>query len=183
MTVELPRRSMDDMTVRYAKQYVRQHLKEGLVCPCCNQTAKIYKRSLTVTMARGLIYFRRYLLDNPKFENDFVHVNIVHAYGVDHYYRGGFIGFLQGGDFAKLRYWDLVESRIKTIDEQEADDGNPRSGEYKLTIKGRDFVDGKLKVPSHFFIYNSEVLQFDGKMIDIHAALKKKFNYNEIMGR
>ena len=52
MTAKYPRvlgATLDD-----AEQWVEDNREDGAECPCCGQLAKVYKRPLNVTMARGL---------------------------------------------------------------------------------------------------------------------------------
>jgi hypothetical protein len=54
-----------------------------------------------------------------------------------------------GGDFAKLRHegWELAEQHINT------DSRKRTSGIWRITDRGRDFVEGKISIPSHLDIW------------------------------
>ena len=47
------------------------------------------------------------------------------------------------GDYAKLRYWDLIEPKPGTSDR-----GGRTNGFWRLTNKGRAFVNGEIAVPA-----------------------------------
>ena len=81
------------------------------------------------------------------------------------------------GDFAKMRLWNLIEKN-----EELREDGSNRNGLYKITQRGRNFVQGKTTVKSHVLIYDNRFLGFDGDQISIADALGEKFSYAELMG-
>jgi len=82
------------------------------------------------------------------------------------------------GDWAKLKYWGLIEEKPDV-----RDDGSPRVGYWKMTPLGRQFARRQVKVPSHVYIYNGEALQRAvEEQITIDDALGTEFSYDEIMG-
>jgi hypothetical protein len=82
-----------------------------------------------------------------------------------------------GGDWSKLRFWDLIEARPGN-----RDDGSKRNGVYRVTQKGIDFVDRKIVLPISMFVTNQQVLGADySKQIGIDDALGKNFRYDELM--
>lgn len=83
----------------------------------------------------------------------------------------------RGGDWAKMKYWGLIEAK-----QDIRDDGSPRVGYWKITTLGKQFVDKQVKVPSHVYTYNSESLPRTVEtMVTIDDALGTKFSYDEIM--
>ncbi len=66
----------------------------------------------------------------------------------------------QWDNFQKLRYWDLVEQWVDTK-------GKRKSGFWRITKIGKDFVTCKKKVMKSVWTYRGETVRFDGKMIDI----------------
>jgi len=51
-----------------------------------------------------------------------------------------------------------------------------------LLTKAKNFVEKKIQVPKHVYIYNSEVKGFNEDVeIDIQNALGSKFQYDELM--
>jgi len=84
---------------------------------------------------------------------------------------------MNGGDYAKLSYWDLLEAG-----EGERDDGSPRTGQFRVTGLGQSFVNAEAKVQSHALVYNGRLLRLDGDFIGVRKALRKRFNYDDLMG-
>jgi hypothetical protein len=84
---------------------------------------------------------------------------------------------VRGGDWAKLVYWELIQPKSEA-----REDDSARSGLYKITPKGRDFVAQKLTVPRYVFIYNSVALGHEGPDISIKDALGTQFDYAALMG-
>lgn len=75
------------------------------------------------------------------------------------------------GDFAKLRYWSLINRHSE------------RPGYYSITPKGQFFVGGQICVPRYCFIFNNECYGFSDERTDINHALGDRFSYKELMGR
>lgn len=148
----LPGRTLED-----AKEWLRDMRLEGARCPCCTQLVKVYKRPLHSGMCVKLIDFFK-------------------AFGEQ---WGSRVELFQGGaegDFAKLRYWDLVQES----DDTRQDGG--RAGWWRMTGVGIEFVRNKLLVPQYAMVYDGRCLSLRGKMVNIETSLGKRFNYNELMG-
>ena len=82
-----------------------------------------------------------------------------------------------GGDYAKLRFWGLIEAMPNS-------DSNKRSsGMWRLTHLGREFVFGRTTVSSTCYYRHPEggVLGFEPEQIGIKEALGKNFNYHSLM--
>lgn len=148
------------------KSLFMEKVKEtgGTGCPICGQYAKIYRRRLNSTMARGLIAL--YKMEKPDAHQSFHHIGDI---------MGAIGARTQGGDFAKAAYWELIES---TANEDET---KRTSGMWRLTPKGRMFVRGAITVPSHAFIYNGKTQGFSETRTGIRQALHSRFNYAELM--
>jgi hypothetical protein len=145
-------------TLQESKEFLRANFDKGVSCPCCNQFVKLYKRKLASTPSRMLI--RLHSLDNG-----WHHVGEL-AKGISD---------TGSNDFSKLAYWKLIEEKTKTNDEKK------NSGYWKITEKGINFVENKITLQSHVFIYNTKFLGFNEKKISIIEALGNKFNYTELM--
>jgi hypothetical protein len=151
-------------TIKEAKQFLKANYKEGTKCPCCGQSVKLYKRTITSAMAWGLIIF-----DKKSLTNDFYHAENIFK-DVD-----GLPSSIRG-DFPKLRFWGLIEKY-----EGDRDDGSPRNGLYRITSKGKSFVRNRYSVPRHAYTYNNKLRKIEGDDITIKDALSNKFNYNQLM--
>lgn len=150
-------------TLADAKQWLRERLADGAKCPCCTQLAKAYRRPLHASMAAKLLRFYR-------------------AYGTGWGSRVELTGGQAEGDFAKLRYWKLVEESR----ERRSDGG--RAGWWRVTERGERFCAGALRLPRYVVVYDGRAVHlpggttFEGALIDIDAALGKAFNYADLMG-
>ncbi|RLA42167.1 MAG: hypothetical protein DRQ64_00295 [Gammaproteobacteria bacterium] len=144
-------------------------MEEGFTieCPCCSQTAKIYKRSISSTMVRQLIVICKASRSKWADHDNWVNVNRFYLPGAS-------------GDYAKLRFWGLIEPMdVRTR-------GFNSSGMWRITDEGREFVKGDTRVRKHLFIYNNALYEIDGtdavgRWLDIHEALGSKFNYATLM--
>lgn len=146
--------------------------KEGAVCPCCDQIAKVYKRSITSSMAYVLLLIERYDRSHPtdRWLQVPEYLSEVSTLGAP----------VRGGDWAKLRYWSLIEPKDGVV----RDDGSLRVGIYRLTELGRLFALNLTTVARHAYIYNGALLKLDqSKQISIGEALGAGFDYDELMQR
>ena len=128
-------------------------------CPCCGQLVKEYKRKVSSPAIKGLIQLYHMTKTDP---DDFIHVFDL-GDGA------------RGGDFAKLRYWDLVEELAND------DEDKKNSGYWAITDFGQRFVRRRAKIRKYCHIYNGEVLSFSGPKITIVTALNEQFSYKELM--
>jgi len=83
----------------------------------------------------------------------------------------------RGGDYAKMRFWGLVEAKPEI-----RDDGSPRAGFWRITDFGYEFARGVLSAPRFAYTYNNQAVRFSAERIDIYRALGEKFNYAELVG-
>lgn len=154
-------------TLAQAQQVLKDHAVEGAVCPCCRQLVKLYTREITSSMAYVLILLHRHFEKAP----DYIHVP---NYLSDMTKLGSMI---RGGDFAKLRYWGLLEE----MPDAKRKDGSKRAGFYRMPEKGHQFAKGEIKVPKTVFLYNDTFLGFGPGDTSIHECLGKDFNYDDLM--
>lgn len=128
---------------------------ETQVCPCCDQTVKVYKRAINKGMVTDLVSLYK------KSITDFVHIT---EFTTPHSSR----------EIGTLKLWGLVER-------MPVDTTNKRtSGMYKITEHGIQFVAGKRSVPKYALMYNSECLGHEGDQVFIQDCLDI-FNYKELM--
>lgn len=143
-------------TVEAAKAWLKEKaLKRGGYCPVCNRWTKVYKRKITSSMARFLIDF---WVEYQDFE--FHHVGR---------------NYRKCGDYGKLAYWDLIESR------GDVPDAKKHSGYWRLTNRGYNFIHRQIAIQQTVQVYDSQVLGFIGPYILIDKALADKFDYRELM--
>ena len=80
------------------------------------------------------------------------------------------------GDYAKLRFWGLLQS---SSDEPEED--KKSSGFWKITDKGKKFVENSITIKEKAYLFNNKCYGFTGEEINIVQALGNKFSYSELM--
>jgi len=158
---------LEPMPVEDARRYIVQNWDKGVACPCCGQRVQRYARPITSSMAWGLCRLYEHFQEHP--EETWVHVEGFFNSCSD-------IPFSFRGDFAKLRYWGLIEM----LDERR-EDGSPHNGCWKLTGRGVAFVRGDISVSSHVYVYDGHALGFSDDPITIRDALKNKFDYDSLI--
>ena len=159
-------RSMDSSLDR-ARERVQRGLREpgGILCPCCGQTCALRKRRINGAMARALIAICSI---RARDGDRWVHLRELPNLQA----RSG------GGDFQKLRHWDLIEGMPKATDPL---DTNPRSGFWRATPAGMEFVRGDVWVPAYKLMFDAEVYDESEELITIVEAVGTRFDYDEIM--
>ena len=65
------------------------------------------------------------------------------------------------GTHGKLRYWDLLEEQMY-ISEDDPDHPQRRSGRWRLTQRGRDYLAGKIQVPEYAVVLQDQVVRYEG---------------------
>lgn len=152
-------------TLEEAKQFLRENWEKGAPCPCCTQYVKQYKRKLNSGMAYVLIAI----------------YNIDKTLEDDHYFEMAKVLVSKGIgginlEYAKLAYWGLTEAQPGN------DDPTKRtSGMWRITDRGRRFVEGKIAIPKHVKTFNSKFYGYSDETITIREALGEKFDYEELM--
>lgn len=151
--------TMENMTLDAAREWVRDMARgEGARCPCCDQFAKVYRRTITSTMAHALVHLYHA-------RGTWVHVPS-HA-GIA----------AKGGDHAKLAYWGLAEQLSGP-----AEDGNPHQGRWRITDAGAAWVNGATRVPRYVYLYDGKPVAVPcDETLSIHDALGTRFDYLELM--
>ena len=83
-----------------------------------------------------------------------------------------------GGDYAKLRYWGLIEKSPKDPGQEKRS-----SGLWRLTTLGRNFALDKATMNSTCYYSHppGEILGFEPDQVSIVDALGKHFNYESLM--
>lgn len=143
-------------TLQEARNLVKEGRGKGLKCPCCDQYAKVYRRTINSTMARWLIW----LVKEYHVSKDWVDVRT---------------SPVRGGDYAKLGYWGLTENRTND------DEKKRTSGLWIPTQSGRSFVRNQVTVPRYASVYDGHPIDFSVEQISIIDALGKHFDYKELM--
>lgn len=152
----------DFETLEEAKQYLRENWDEGANCPCCTQFVKIWREPIHAGQAVWLIY----LVKAYQQDKEWVSVKDINS-------KAG----MRGGDYAKLRYWGLIEQMPANTDPTKR-----ASGYWRPTEQGISFAEGHITVQKKTKTYDKKLLGFEGELVSIHDALGTKFNYEELMG-
>jgi hypothetical protein len=154
-------------TLKDAINYFLNNVNNGVECPCCKNYTKQYVRKFNSGMAYGLI--KIYIISKNK---DYIHVS-------NEFIKEGISNPIKL-EYSKLRYWGLLESKEK---EKTVNDEKDNIGYWRITDKGRKFVENKIHIKERIKLINGEFHGFDGNDINIIDALKNKFNYNELMSQ
>jgi len=144
-----------------AREYVNKNKENGSLCPCCAQLCRVYYRKFNRNMAKFLISLAKKSTETKKW---------VHYKECDFFSR----------DYAAITYWGLAVVR-------KSDGETKKSSGYWLpTRKGVDFIEDKIKIPSHAIIFNGKVDWsrggFSNRELTIKEALGEWYSHEELMG-
>jgi len=118
-----------EKTIVQHQEELKNGIRDGLLCGCCGQNTKLYKRTINAQMAVWLLVLVRVWRKT----GTWVSVS-----------EKPLVLYHKGGDYAKLKHWGLVVSAPT-----EPKDDKIGSGLWTPTERGCRFVDRKLLVPSH----------------------------------
>lgn len=163
---------LDTMTLAEAREYLKNNFKtRGSRCPCCEQLVKLYLRKLTATHGYVLLLMYRYFVQHP--DAEWLQLPKFMSENLPKHLQA----FARGGDYAKLKYWNLIEAKV-----EKRADGSKRNGYFRITDAGVLFAKGQSKIPWACWVYNARVHKMDdSQMVTIHQILNKKFDYTALM--
>lgn len=135
---------------------------KGGVCPTCDRWGKINNKSIHKAMAAELAW----LYQETKRRNvgDWIDVPMTAPKHV-----------LRSNSLPSLRWWGLVEQA------HVGDSKQKRSGMWRITLKGMDFVEGLLSVPRMMFYYNGAAVGFSTDLVYFKDCLDEGFDYDAMM--
>ncbi len=132
----------------------------GTICKCCDKFGKIYPRRFNRGMAITLIWLYQHC-----------HGTFIHLPSVAPRY------ILKDNQVGKLVFWGMAAN-----EPNEKDSTKNKSGSWRISTPGIDFVEDRITVWSHIIEYNHVFIRFrQKKKITISDALGKPFNYRELM--
>lgn len=152
----------DSMTLKDARDELRKRVQHGHECPCCKQFAKVYKRRLNHVPAAALIALYR------EAGREFAHLPTIVKRRLPQFAN-------QGGYTVLSAHWKLIE------EERASRPDGGRTGYWRVTTLGEDFILRRASVPSHAELYDDRLLKFYGDPAMIEDCLGKRFNYAELM--
>jgi len=190
-----PKMFEPEMSIADAKEILMEKIWDGGVeCPCCERHAEVNEKPVGKTVC--LILINLYRMDSGWGDGKFIHLRDM---GQAMRHAPSLVRFLGSGSFAALRHWGIVEELSIRKFEEWIEKGvlkdhiynstdKRRSGYWRITEKGRDFVENKISLPKSAFIYNARCLKLNdvesiqilgifGSSEEYHKALGEDFGY------
>jgi len=155
-------------TVAQVQDRMRVVIKEGssVFCPCCTQLVALSDQSVSSMMAKVLIILHRHFLTNPEWLHVPTHLTEANKLGAA----------VRGGDWAKLRYWGLLE-----VKPEKRADGSKRAGFYRMPEKGHQFARGEIQVPKTVRLFHNKFMGFGEGLVGVKDCLGEEFDYGQLM--
>ncbi len=142
-----------EQTLQEARDAVKAGRSAGIVCPCCDQLVKVYRRKLNLQMARALYWMSRtpagHYQDMTEAPADII----------------------RNREYSRLALWMLAEP------EPGRNHVGSKRGRWRLTHEGRLFVDGVIRVPEAVYVLNGKVVDVSRETVKITDV--KGFHFME----
>ena len=147
----------DGMLLTASRRRLLRDIDVGVTCECCGQRAQRYRRLLSSSIVRALVFaYREHRLESFELEA-LLRAMVLHHPDLP-----------RVGDTSMLRHWDLIELTATTR-------------HYRVTAKGRRFILGQIRVPRYAFVYNNARHGLSDESVDVTDALGDKFNLDELL--
>lgn len=158
-------------------QVMEDRWNDGTTCPCCDQFARVYRRLLHGSQVRWLMYLAEASLRLRRQFYDRSDLAVGNGWvSKDHWTIRP-----EGGDYGKLVLWGLTEALSEPEAERYSTGG--RSGIWRPTLLGIEFVYGVTPVPAWVLVYNGELVSLDPDAPLVYArnVAGTVFNYDELL--
>jgi hypothetical protein len=128
-------------------------------CHYCGNVRRTYKRKFPIGDLLALYSLYRSRLAG----NEWVHIKDLQG-------KSG------GGDFAKYRYWNLIEERSNDSPEKK------NAGYWRLTNKGIEFASGRMPIRTHALVVEGNCFKLEGELVYIKDLWELGgFDFKELM--
>lgn len=140
--------------IRSLKEEWKKEIEgKGGQCPCCEKFGKVYKMKMSQHLALCLRWI-------------FIHGD---ADGWVDVQNSAPRWMMKSKTYPLLEHWNLIESK------------GHRSGVWKVTSRGIEFVHGYRTVPVAVHIYDNRIWGFEKSETDFKSCFGKHFDFEEMM--
>lgn len=141
-------------------------------CPHCGQRVQLYRRRLSTGMVSSLVrlYAATRGADADNLDPDKMFRSESGALWV---HKDVFCDARGSGDYAKMRFWQLIVPR----DYRSKDDN--AAGFWAITELGIDFVERRTRVPLYVYVYNNLLHSVSPDTLGLHDV--SAFDYHETL--
>lgn len=145
---------------------------EGGRCNVCDRWGKINAYAMSGVMVRSMVWLYHTHLSTGQ---DWINVPALAPRLVTRSYS-----------ISKLKHWGFVvykeeEAPTKAEREMGVTRKVRKSGLWKLTDTGKDFILNNTTAPKHAFIYNDTLIKMDDELTTARQSLTEKFDYDTMM--
>jgi len=149
------------------REYVHQHAKAGLDCPCCGTRMKIYKRRLNDGMARALTAIAE--------------LSKEHA-DVDGWLPVGKKSEIMPASVAlQLHHWEYPKLKFFGLLESMPAPAANKDGLWRVTPHGVAFLAGKVPARAYVRELKGKVMRISKRRVYLSDVLKTPFDFDDLM--
>ncbi len=139
-------------TLASARAAVVAGREKGIVCPCCDQLVKVYKRKLNAQMASAAVWLSQF--------DGYVPIHTAPP------------KILLNREYSRLALWWIAEAQPGK------NHVGARRGMWRLTDLGRSFVKAGARVPAYMMVLNGAVVDASRETISIDEV--EGFDMDEV---
>ena len=165
-------------TIEEAKEYIRIGSKsnKGVICPCCEQFVKVYKRKITSAAAKALMLLIQETVRLNKFTNELVYSEV----HIQDFFAG--IGLRATAmDYIQLERFGLIQKVPDDRTEKEKKEIK-NVGLYFVTDRGYKFATNQIAIEKYHYVLNNKSIGVSKvDKVRVYECLKEKHTYADLM--
>ena len=161
-------------TVEFAQRRVASFMDEGTRCPCCGQHVEVRHEVMTRSVAEPLIWMAE---NYAEIDWSASRAVLTESRWVS-VAESGPKSFRSARHYTRAKYWGLIE---KLEGDTIGDD--LKSGMWRITQRGVDFVSGRVLLPKRAVVYLGQLRGYEGDLVDIEQTLKREFRLKDSIGQ
>lgn len=127
--------------------------EDGGHCPCCGKWGKVYKTKLSQHLALCLKW-----IASHEGEDGWADVQ-----------NNGPRWMLKSKTYPLLEHWKMIEYKER------------RSGCWRVTTQGHEFLRGRLMVPASVLIYDNRIWGVDNESVSFRDCFGRHFDFDALM--
>tara|TARA_Y100000004_G_C8945812_1_gene426244 strand:+ start:1792 stop:2517 length:726 start_codon:yes stop_codon:yes gene_type:complete len=158
-------------TCSHEAKRIKKEAKDGTICQCCGNPAKVITHKLDFKKAIALIEIIKFFRHSEKADQDKYYTKEDFFEGVLEEYGELFEGF------EELHFWDLI-ARMPTHPEKVI----YKEGYFGITENGIKFAQREIGVPQTAYSYNGEIESYESDFITIEKIINDAgLDYEELI--
>lgn len=156
----------DNTPLKDLREWIIKRLWTGdqVPCPCCGQKAQIHPWTFSTKLAFAIYELYRIDQADPGVQVH-LHREVINPNPKR-----------TNRSANQLHHWKLIKQANPQVP------GKARDGLWIITNRGRQFVEGKVRIPKSIKIYDKGLMEESEETVSFLEALEIPFSYREVRG-